>query len=156
MWIKKYYSTNDLKSTLQNLPDNYKIVYTYGAFDILHPGHIKLLVGARELGDFLIVGIVSDSPIAKLKGKKRPIQKLEERLTNISSIRCVDAAIEQLEYDPSSELLGLSRINILAKGDDWDYIPGTETIESMGGKLMKLSYTKEFSTSRIVKKMEDS
>ena len=44
--------------------------------------------------------------------------------------------------------------DILTKGDDWDYIPGTETVKSMGGKLIQLNYTKEYSTSKIVNKME--
>ena len=154
MWIKKYYSANDLKPTLQDLPEKYKIVYTYGAFDILHPGHIKFLTRARELGDFLIVGVVSDTPIRKLRGLNRPIQELEDRLTNIGSIRCVDAAITQIDYNPSEELRQLGRIDILTKGDDWEYIPGTETVISMGGKLIQLDYTKEHSTSKIVNKME--
>lgn len=147
MWINKYDEIEDLKILLHNLPDKLKIVYTYGAFDILHPGHIKFLTRARELGDFLIVGVVSDSPVKKLKGPKRPIQVLEDRLINIASLRCVEAAIIQKDYDPSQELRHLSRIDILTKGNDWSYIPGKETIESMGGKLIQLRYSKDFSTS---------
>ena len=84
---------------------------------------------------------------------KTSIKLLEDRLTNIGSMRCVDAAIKQIDYDPSDELKKLGRIDILTKGDDWDYIPGTETIEDLGGKLVKFSYTNGFSTSSIVEKL---
>jgi len=154
MWIKKYSKISELNSLLKNLPKKKKIVYTYGAFDLLHPGHIRLLVRAKELGDYLIVGIVSDNPIKNLKGKDRPIQKFDDRLTIVGSLRCVDAVIEQLDYDPSNELKKLNRVNILTKGNDWDYIPGTETIESMGGELILLNYTEKFSTSKIVKNIK--
>ena len=48
----------------------------------------------------------------------------------------------------------MEKVDILTKGDDWDYIPGTETIENLGGRLIKISYTDGFSTSKTVKKIE--
>ena len=63
------------------------------------------------------------------------------------------AAVYQKEYDPSEILKKLFRVDILLKGDDWDYIPGQETIESLGGKLVKLSYSQNYSSSAIVSKM---
>ena len=71
----------------------------------------------------------------------------------VGSLRMVDAVIHQPVYDPSVQLKQISKIDILTKGDDWDYIPGQETIHDMGGKLVKLGYTKSFSTSSIVKKL---
>ena len=75
-------------------------------------------------------------------------------MVTTSSVRFVDAVVGQSEYDPSNELRILSRIDILTKGDDWDYIPGTETIEQLGGKLVKFSYTDGFSTSKLVSKLD--
>ena len=82
------------------------------------------------------------------------MQSEDERIITVGSLKMVDAVIMQKWYDPSDELSSLSMINILTKGDDWDYIPGTETIEEMGGKLVKLSYTKQYSTSSLVKKIK--
>ena len=68
-WVNVFESIKQLNTVIDKLPKNYKIVYTYGAWDLLHPGHIRYLIRARELGDFLVVGVVSDGPIMKLKGE---------------------------------------------------------------------------------------
>ena len=134
-----------------------KRIYTYGAFDLLHPGHIKLLERAKALGDYLIVGIVPDDAIRDLKGEDRPIQSLKDRAFIVESLDIVDAIMIQGSYDPSNNLEKLKAdnqpVDILVKGDDWDYIPGTETIEELGGMLIKLPYSKGFSTSDIIKKI---
>ena len=149
-WSRLFDNTEDLNQIIKNLSNDCVIVYTYGAWDLFHPGHVNFLTRARSLGDFLIVGVVSDKPIKKLKGSDRPIQPQNERIITVGSMRCVDAAILQTEYDPSNELRSLCRVDILTKGDDWDYIPGEETIVGLGGKLVKFSYTKGFSTSKTV------
>jgi len=129
-----------------------KIVYTYGAFDLLHPGHINMLETSKSYGDKLIVGIVGDEAIKKLKGEDRPIQSEKDRLRIVNSLKCVDKAIEQKDYDPVPNMKKI-KPNILVKGDDWDYIPGHEWIEKNGGRLIKPKYSKGWSTSGTVKKM---
>lgn len=132
-----------------------KKVYTYGAWDLLHSGHIKLLERARELGDYLIVGIVSDDAIKELKGQDRPIQTQEDRAFIIESLSCVDEVILQDGYDPSRYLKAYDgKIDFLVKGDDWEYIPGTETIHELGGTLVKLTYSKAYSTSNMIAKIK--
>ena len=148
-------SLEDLRKVLDSVRQSSTIVYTYGAWDLFHPGHLHFLERAKELGDFLIAATVSDAPIKKLKGKDRPIQSQEDRATIVSSLGCVDAGILQKEYDPSEELLSLQHVNILTKGDDWDYIPGTETIESIGGELVTFTYTSGYSTSSLIKKIRE-
>jgi len=152
-WINTFEDFESLNSVITKLSTDKSVVYTYGVWDLLHPGHIRLLARAKNLGDFLVVGVVSDSPVAELKGEDRPVQNQNERLINVGSLRFVDAAIPQKEYDPSSELRNLFRVNILTKGDDWEYIPGVETVEELGGRLIKLGYSESFSTSKIVKKI---
>ena len=154
-WVNLFEHIEDLNRILDDFPEDFRIVYTYGAWDLLHPGHIHFLNRARELGDFLVVGVVADSPIRNLKGAERPIQTQNERLITVGSLRCVDATVAQPEYDPSDQLRSLKQVHILTKGDDWDYIPGTETIEELGGKLVKFSYTDGFSTSSIVAKLNN-
>lgn len=129
-----------------------KTVYTYGAFDLLHPGHIKMLEVAKSYGEKLVVGIVSDKAIKELKGKDRPIQNQEDRLRIIDSLKCVDVTMHQKEYDPVPNLEKV-KPDILVKGNDWDYIPGQEWIEEHGGKIIKPSYHKGWSTSSTVQKM---
>lgn len=129
-----------------------KIVYTYGAWDLLHPGHVKMLETAKSYGDKLIVGIVSDKAVRELKGKDRPIQNQKARLQMVRSLRCVDSVTYQNEYDPTPNL-EMYRPGILVKGDDWEHIPGSEYIESHGGKLIKPPYTKGPSTSALIKKI---
>ena len=152
-WLQVFDDIKKLNEIIDNLSIDLKVVYTYGAWDLFHPGHVRFLSRAKDLGDFLVVGVVGDGPIKNLKGKDRPIQNQDERLTVIGSLRFIDAAISQPEYDPSPQLKALGRVNILTKGDDWDYIPGTETIQELGGELIKFDYTKGFSTSKTVSRL---
>ena len=152
--MKRIFETpSDIRKIVESQPDANKIVYTYGVWDLLHPGHIKLLQRAKELGDFLIVGVVADAPVSKLKGKNRPVQKIHDRLYIVGSLRCVDAVLAQPEYDPSFELQSIKRIDILTKGDDWNIIPGSATVEKLGGQLIKLNYSTDYSTSKFVSKI---
>ena len=155
-WFKIYEDLEKLNLVINKQSSSKKIVYTYGVWDIFHPGHSILLSRAKDLGDFLIVGTVADLPVKKLKGELRPVQSQEDRIVTVSSLGFVDAAVYQPHYDPSDILKKLSRIDILTKGDDWDYIPGTETIEELGGKLILLPYSPDFSTSKLVKKVNNS
>ena len=148
-----YTNINELNNILNELPEGTVVVYTYGAWDLFHPGHVRFLMRAKELGDFLIVGTVSDKPITNLKGEGRPLQVQEDRMIVVGSLRCVDASIPQEKYDPSNELESLKKVDILTKGDDWEYIPGTEKIKELGGRLIKLSYTSQYSTTNIVSKL---
>ena len=131
-----------------------KVVYTYGAFDLIHSGHVKLLERAKELGDFLIVGVVADDAIKELKGDDRPIQSVIDRMYMVGVLPFVNRVVMQRTYDPSDNIENSDKdITILVKGDDWDYIPGEETIKERGGKLVKLPYTQGPSTSAIIKKI---
>lgn len=141
-----------LSGVIFELIDYKKIVYTYGAFDLLHPGHIKLLETAKSYGDKLIVGVVDDKAIGELKGKDRPVQGLEDRLRIVQSLKCVDSVMVQKDYDPVPNMEKIMP-SILIKGDDWDYIPGQEWIEKHGGKLIKPKYSSSWSTSGTVKKI---
>jgi D-glycero-beta-D-manno-heptose 1-phosphate adenylyltransferase len=131
-----------------------KIVYTYGAWDLLHPGHIKLLERAKSYGTYLVVGVVGDDAIKKLKGNDRPIQSLQDRCDIIASLKCVDEVMEQTDYNPVPNLEKVFP-DILVKGDDWDYIPGEEWVKEHNKKLIKPSYSTGWSTSSMVKKIRE-
>jgi len=142
-----------LAGVIFNYIEPNKTVYTYGAFDLLHPGHLKLLETAKTHGNKLIVGIVSDNAIKKLKGKNRPIQNQDTRYKIISSLKCVDQVVHQKEYDPTPNLK-IHKPDILVKGDDWEKIPGEQHILKNGGKLIKPPYTQGYSTSDIIKQIQ--
>lgn len=133
------------------------VVYTYGVWDLIHPGHILLLERAKALGEVLIVGTVTDAPVSRLKGVDRPVQSLDDRMYIVGSLKCVNYVVRQEGYDPTPELKYLAEngavVHILAKGDDWEKIPGSDYIESIGGKLVKLPYSKDWSTSKMVEKI---
>jgi len=129
-----------------------KIVYTYGAWDLLHPGHINMLLNAKACGNKLVVGVVGNDAIEKLKGKGRPVQTLKDRMTIVTSLKCVDMVIEQKDYNPVPNLEKINP-NVLVKGDDWEHIPGEEWIREHGGILVTPKYSKDWSTSSTVKKI---
>ena len=144
----------DLNKILVSLPEDSVVVYTYGVWDLLHPGHVNILKKAKSFGDYLIVGVVADEPVKNLKGDGRPIQNQTDRFIITNNLKCVNFAIRQEKYDPSSILEKLAKINILVKGDDWDYIPGQEMIEKLGGKLIRPSYSANYSTSSLISKIK--
>jgi len=129
-----------------------RTVYTYGAFDLLHPGHINMLGKAKDCGDRLVVGVVGDNAISDLKGKDRPIQSQSDRMSIVSNLKCVDLVLPQETYDP---VPNLEKINpdVLVKGDDWNYIPGEKWIKKHKKILVKPRYSSGWSTSGIVKKI---
>ena len=79
-----------------------KIVFTNGCFDLLHVGHIRYLAQAKKLGDFLIIGLNSDSSVRELKGKNRPINSFEDRATLLSAMKSVDLVIMFEEQTPEN------------------------------------------------------
>ena len=133
------------------------IVYTYGVFDLLHPGHIEFFKKCKKLGDILIVGIVRDKEVREVKDPKKPIMPEDWRFKLVENVKSVDYVLYQETYNPSDNLLSLSEkglvIDILAKGDDMYQIQGIETIEKLGGRFIAPAYSPEYSTSDIIKKI---
>lgn len=136
-----------------------KTVYAVGVFDLLHVGHIKLLERAREQGGYLIVGIVKDEAVKKVKGDSRPIIKDTDRAYIVSRLKCVDEVILQDEFNPDKTLDWLldvekKRIDVIIKGEDQDHI-NFEYARKRGLELVRLTRTPEVSTSHIIKKLGD-
>lgn len=134
---------------------NRKIVFTNGCFDILHLGHVRYLAEAKALGQFLFVGVNSDSSVSALKGPERPLQNEKDRAEILASLKSVDAVSIFSESTPL-ELIMLVKPQILVKGGDWDTknIVGKAEVESWGGKVLSLPFLPGHSTSDIVKKIQ--
>ncbi len=110
---------NSSLATLREQYNNQRIVFTNGCFDILHEGHRVLLQSAHSLGDILVVGVNSDSSVARLKGETRPINRQEERALVLSLLPYVDFVII-FEEDTPLDLIKVLKPNTLVKGGDYD------------------------------------
>lgn len=137
--------------------ENKKLVFTNGCFDLLHRGHIDYLNRAKELGDYLVVALNSDESVTKLKGKGRPLVKLEDRAFVISNLKAVDFVISFNEETPF-EIISKVIPDVLVKGGDWqiDQIVGRDIVEQNGGKVYSLKYIEDYSTSSMIEKIIQS
>jgi len=130
-----------------------KIVFTNGCYDLLHPGHIRLLEQARRLGDRLIVAVNSDTSVERLKGLRRPILPQAERAGLLGALDAVDA-ITVFEEDTPHALLEALLPEVLVKGADWSHwIAGREIVEAAGGEVKAVPLEAEYSTTDIVSKI---
>jgi rfaE bifunctional protein nucleotidyltransferase chain/domain len=127
-----------------------KVVFTNGCYDLLHPGHIRLLEKARSLGDILILALNSDASVRRLKGPKRPFMSQDERVELSLGLEAVDA-VTLFEEDTPRELITAVLPDLLVKGADWaHWIAGREEVEAAGGVVMPLSLEPGYSTTGIV------
>jgi D-beta-D-heptose 7-phosphate kinase / D-beta-D-heptose 1-phosphate adenosyltransferase len=136
-----------------------KYIYTYGVFDLLHPGHVRFLKKCKGLiqNSYLIVGVVSDKEVKENKDPRKPILSQNERMEILSHINTVDRVMLQATYDPVPNLIILKnegiKIEMVAKGDDKFQIHGEKYLNDNGGKFVFPKYENEFSTSDIIKKI---
>jgi rfaE bifunctional protein nucleotidyltransferase chain/domain len=132
-----------------------KTVFTNGVFDLLHPGHIQLLQFAREQGDILVVGINDDASVRRLKGEKRPIFPLAERMEILAALECVDFIVPFSEDTPLQLIRALGKIDVLVKGGDYapGEVVGRKEVEGWGGKLCLFRLAGEYSSSALIEKI---
>jgi rfaE bifunctional protein nucleotidyltransferase chain/domain len=129
------------------------VVFTNGCYDILHPGHIRLLERARGLGDILILALNTDASVARLKGPSRPLMGESERARMALALEAVDA-VTFFDEDTPRELIAEVLPDILVKGADWaHFIAGREEVEAAGGKVMALALEPGYSTTNIEKEL---
>jgi D-beta-D-heptose 7-phosphate kinase/D-beta-D-heptose 1-phosphate adenosyltransferase len=129
-----------------------KVVFTNGCFDLLHPGHVRYLEGARSLGDALIVGVNTDLSVRRLKkGPGRPLTPEADRARVLAAGACVDRVVLFAEDTPLA-LITLLTPDILVKGGDYqlDEIVGREAVLARGGRLVALPFVPGYSTSRLI------
>ena len=132
-----------------------KIVFTNGCFDLLHVGHIRYLAQAKKLGDFLIIGLNSDSSVKELKGENRPINSFEDRATLLSAIESVDVVIMFEEQTPENLIKDIVP-DILVKGGDYNIedIVGYQTVMQNGGQVKTLSFYDGYSSTNYINKIK--
>jgi rfaE bifunctional protein nucleotidyltransferase chain/domain len=133
-----------------------KIVFTNGCFDILHPGHVRYLNAARDMGDYLVVAINSDRSVRAIKEAGRPIVPEESRAEMVASLGFVDSVLIFDEDDPLQVIQYLLP-DILVKGGDWEEgdIIGANVVKGAGGEVHRIPFEKGFSTTDIIEKIRN-
>jgi D-glycero-beta-D-manno-heptose 1-phosphate adenylyltransferase len=133
-----------------------RVVFTNGCFDVLHPGHTKLLELAKDKGDVLIVGLNGDATVRELKGPGRPTIPQDERAEILAALDSVDAVVIFHEPTPR-ELITHLLPDILVKGGDWalDQIVGRDEVERAGGFVVTVPVKTGFSTTEILRKIRE-
>lgn len=131
-----------------------KRVITYGTFDLLHYGHINLLRRAKELGDYLIVALLTDDFNEREKGKKTYFS-FEQRKQLLEAIRYVDLVIPEERWDQKVEDVNLYQADVFVMGDDWtgkfDFVG-----EKTGAEVVYLDRTPEISTTQIKRSLNET
>jgi D-beta-D-heptose 7-phosphate kinase/D-beta-D-heptose 1-phosphate adenosyltransferase len=128
-----------------------RIGFTNGCFDILHPGHVKVLTAARGACDRLIVGLNSDASVRRLKGEGRPVQNEEARAEVLAALEAVDL-VAIFEEDTPLKLITRIKPSVLVKGGDYtrEGVVGHEIVEAHGGEVMLVDTLPGFSTTSLV------
>lgn len=136
-WI--YYAYDYVWSKVKWQTSPYVRVYTYVVADLFHTGHLNCLKQAKALGDYLIVGVLTDKAVEAYK--RTPIIPFWERATIVANIKCVDEVIRQDTLDPTANLKKLGDVDIVVHGDDWDDdFPGAKYMRSIGKKAMRVKW----------------
>jgi len=131
------------------------IVFTNGCFDLLHVGHIRYLAQAKKLGDYLIIGLNSDSSVKELKGEDRPINSFEDRANLLLAIEPVDLVIMFEEQTPENLIKDIVP-DILVKGGDYNIedIVGYQIVIQNGGQVKTLSFYDGYSSTNYINKIK--
>ncbi|MGC4804752.1 D-glycero-beta-D-manno-heptose 1-phosphate adenylyltransferase [Micromonospora sp. DT233] len=127
------------------------VVFTNGCFDVLHPGHVRYLEQARALGDLLVVAVNSDGSVRRLKGPDRPVNPVEDRVTLLAALACVDHVVI-FEEDSPAGLIEAVRPDVYVKGGDYppELVPEAPLVRRLGGQVRTLGYVPDRSTSAII------
>jgi D-beta-D-heptose 7-phosphate kinase/D-beta-D-heptose 1-phosphate adenosyltransferase len=130
-----------------------RVGFTNGCFDILHPGHVKVLTAARASCDRLIVGLNSDASVQRLKGEGRPVQNERARAEVLAALEAVDL-VAIFEEDTPIRLIAAIRPSVLVKGGDYarEQVVGHEIVEAYGGEVLLVDVLPGFSTTSLVER----
>jgi D-beta-D-heptose 7-phosphate kinase/D-beta-D-heptose 1-phosphate adenosyltransferase len=128
-----------------------RIGFTNGVFDLLHPGHIKIVTAARAACDRLVLGLNSDASVRRLKGQDRPVQNVAARGEMLAALEAVDLVVV-FEEDTPEELIARVKPVVLVKGGDYKGadLPGRKTVEALGGEVILVDLLPGHSTTAMV------
>lgn len=131
------------------------MVFTNGVFDLLHPGHVDVLLKSRAEGDHLIVGVNSDASVRRLgKGPERPVRAERDRAIVLAALECVDVVVI-FDEDTPADLVALLEPDVIVKGGDYrpDDVAGGATVRARGGRVVIIPLTAGHSTTATIAKL---
>lgn len=130
-----------------------KIIMTNGCFDLLHAGHVTYLEQAKALGERLCVAVNSDASVKQLKGESRPINGLQERMTVLAALACVDWVVPFVEETPERLYCKLLP-DVIVKGGDYssEQVAGGDCVIQAGGEVKILQFVDGQSTTAMINK----
>ena len=133
------------------------VVFTNGVFDLLHPGHVDVLLGARAEGAALVVGLNSDASVRRLKGPTRPVRSEAERAYVLAAFEMVDAVV-LFDEDTPLDLVQRLQPDVIVKGGDYspETIVGADTVRARGGRVVVIPLVPGQSTTGIIAKLQQS
>jgi D-beta-D-heptose 7-phosphate kinase/D-beta-D-heptose 1-phosphate adenosyltransferase len=134
-----------------------RIGFTNGCFDLLHPGHVRLLAQARAACDRLVLGLNSDASVRRLKGEGRPVQDVHARAEVLAALEAIDLVVV-FEEDTPQQLIEQVRPKVLVKGADYtrEQVVGGAFVEANGGEIVLVDIVPGHSTTSIVSRSRKS
>ncbi len=150
----KIASRDDLGARLDDWrKQGLRVGFTNGCFDILHPGHVKVLTAARAACDRLIVGLNSDASVKRLKGDDRPVQDERARAEVLAALEAVDLVVI-FEDDTPLDLITRIKPSVLVKGGDYtrEQVVGHEVVAAHGGEVVLVDILQGHSTTSLVRR----
>jgi D-beta-D-heptose 7-phosphate kinase/D-beta-D-heptose 1-phosphate adenosyltransferase len=131
-----------------------RVAFTNGVFDLLHPGHVDVLLGARRHGDALVVGVNGDDSVRRLKGPERPVRSAPERCYVLAALEMVDVVVV-FDEDTPLELIGALRPDVLVKGGDYNEgsVVGARDVRGWGGSVVIIPLTPGHSTTSTIERL---
>ena len=133
----------------------FRLVFTNGCFDLLHPGHVDCLERARRLGDALLVAVNTDRSVRSLgKGPGRPLMDQDARATMVAALECVDW-VTLFDEETPERLIAQVRPDVLVKGGDYseDEVVGAELVRAEGGRVVIAPLVPGYSTSALARRI---
>ena len=127
-----------------------KVVITFGTFDLLHYGHVRILERARALGDRLVVGVSSDALNIKKK-QRAPIVNEEHRVAIIAALRCVDEVFLEESLELKQQYIKDHNATVLTMGDDWK-----GKFDGLADEVVYFDRTPAVSTTEIIEKISNN
>ncbi len=147
----------ELKREVERLrSDGKTIVFTNGAFDIIHVGHVRYLHGAAAEGDVLVVGVNTDESIRRYKSDDRPLQPLAARMEIVASFSPV-TIVTCFDEPTCDAILDLIRPDVHAKGPEYgpDNLPEYQTITRLGIRLATVGGAKDNSSTELIRRLQE-
>lgn len=120
----------------------------------MHPGHVDILVAARQMGDALVVGLNTDESVRRLKGPSRPVRSQSERAIVLAALEAVDVVV-LFDEDTPLELIRALQPDVLVKGGDYsvESVAGAPDVIAKGGEVVIVPLTRGHSTTATVERL---